>query len=351
VLRLLRRFSPDLVFSALFAAVLASFRNRAALQVEILALRHQLGVLHRSVKRPKLTAPDRLFWAWLSELWRDWRTALVIVQPETVIAWHRKSFRLFWTWRVRSGNPGRPAVTREVRDLIRRMSRENPLWGAPRIHGELLKLGIDIGETSVSKYMVRHRNPPQQTWRTFLSNHVKSLVSVDFFIVPTIRFQILYVFLVLAHDRRRILHFGVTAHPTAEWTAQQLRNAFPWDTAPRYLLRDRDRIFGNDFVKQVRDIGIQEVLSAPRCPWQRAYVERVIGSIRRECLDHMIVFNEASLYQHVKVFISYYHQTRTHLSLAKDTPETRPVQPTELGPVVAIAEVGGLHHRYERRAA
>ncbi len=340
-----------MVFSALFAAVLASFRNRAALQVEILALRHQLGVLHRSVKRPKLTAPDRLFWAWLSELWSDWRTALVIVQPETVIAWHRKSFRLFWTWKVRSGNPGRPAVTREVRDLIRRMSRENPIWGAPRIHGELLKLGIDIGETSVSKYMVRRRSPPSQTWRTFLANHLKSLVSVDFFTVPTIRFQILYVFLVLAHDRRRILHFGVTAHPTAEWTAQQLRNAFPWDTAPRYLLRDRDGIFGDDFVKQVRDMGIEEVLSAPRSPWQRAYIERVIGSIRRECLDHMIVFNEASLSRHVKAFVSYYHHTRTHLSLAKDTPETRAVQPTELGGVVAIAEVGGLHHRYERRAA
>jgi putative transposase len=351
MLRSLRRFSPALVFSALFVAVLASFRNRAALQVEILALRHQLGVLHRSVKRPKLTAPDRLFWAWLSELWSDWRTALVIVQPATVIAWHRQSFRLFWTWKVRSGNPGRPAVTREVRDLIRRMSRENPLWGAPRIHGELVKLGIDIGETSVSKYMVRRRNPPSQTWRTFLANHVKSLVSVDFFTVPTIRFQILYVFLVLAHDRRRILHFGVTAHPTAEWTAQQLRNAFPWDAAPRYLLRDRDGIFGNDFVKQVTDMGIEEVLSAPRSPWQRAYIERVIGSIRRECLDHMIVFNEASLYRHVKAFVSYYHYTRTHLSLAKDTPETRPVQPSELGRVVAIAEVSGLHHRYERREA
>jgi transposase InsO family protein len=335
----------------LFAAVLASFRNRAALQVELLALRYQLGVLHRSVKRPTLTAADRLFWAWLSELWSDWRTALVIVQPETVIAWHRKRFQLFWTWKVRSGHPGRPAVTKEVRDLIRRMSRENPIWGAPRIHGELLKLGIDIGETSVSKYMVHRRKPPSQTWRTFLVNHLQSLVSVDFFTVPTIRFQILYVFLVLAHDRRRILHFGVTAHPTAEWTAQQLRNAFPWDTAARYLLRDRDRIFGDDFVKQVRDMGIQEVLSAPRCPWQRAYVERIIGSIRRECLDHMIVFNEASLYQHVKAFVSYYHHTRTHLSLAKDTPETRAVQPSELGRVVAIAEVSGLHHRYERRAA
>ncbi len=284
-------------------------------------------------------------------MWADWRCALIVVKPETVIAWHRKGFRLFWTWKVRHGQPGRPSVLNDVRDLIRLMSRANPTWGAPRIHGELLKLGIDIGETSVSKYMVRHRKPPSQTWRTFLENHVKNLVSVDFFTVPTLRFQVLYVFLVLAHDRRRILHFGVTAHPTAEWTAQQLRDAFPWDTAPSYLLRDRDRIFGDDFSKQVQDMGIQEVLSAPRSPWQRAYIERVIGTIRRECLDHVIVFNEASLYWHVKSFVTYYHESRTHLSLGKDSPESRAVQSPELGRVVAIPQVGGLHHRYERRAA
>ncbi len=165
--------------------------------------------------------------------------------------------------------------------------------GAPHIHSELLKLGIHVGETSVSKYMVRRRKPPSQTWRTFLDNHLKTMVSVDFFTVPTIRFQILYVFLVLAHDRRRIVHFGVTAHPTAEWTAQQLRESFPWETAPRYLLRDRDRIFGQDFVEQVKAMGIKQVLSAPRSPWQRAYVERVIGTIRRECLDHMISLQRA----------------------------------------------------------
>jgi len=234
---------------------------------------------------------------------------------------------------------------------IRLMSRANPTWGAPRIHGELLKLGMNIGETSVSKYLVRHRKPPSQTWRTFLENHVKNLVSVDFFTVPTLRFQVLYVFLVLAHDRRRILHFGVTAHPTAEWTAPQLRDAFPWDTAPRYLLRDRDRIFGDAFSKQVQDLAIQEVLSAPRSPWQRAYVERVIGTIRRECLDHVIVFNEASLYRHMKSFVTYYHESRTHLSLGKDSPQSRAVQPPELGRIVVIPQVGGLHHRYERRAA
>ncbi|MBM3747398.1 MAG: transposase family protein [Acidobacteria bacterium] len=352
-LRVLRK-SSCLAFSVLHvlaAAASAAFKTRAALHQENLALRHQLGVLHRSVKRPKLTAADRFLWAWLSRLWADWRAALVIVKPETVIAWHRQGFRLFWTWKVRHGQAGRPAISREVRDLIRTMSRENPLWGAPRIHGELLKLGIDIGETSVGKYMLRHRKPPSQTWRTFLENHVKSLVSVDFFTVPTLRFQILYVFLVLAHERRRILHFGVTAHPTAEWTAQQLREAFPWETAPRYLLRDRDRIFGDDFTKPVKDMGIKEVLSAPRSPWQRAYIERLIGTLRRECLDHVIVFNEASLYRHVKPFMAYYHQSRTHLLLAKDTPEPRPVQRPEIGRVIAIPQVGGLHHRYERRAA
>jgi putative transposase len=231
------------------------------------------------------------------------------------------------------------------------MSRENPLWGAPRIHGELLKLGIDIGQTSVGKYMIRGRKPPSQTWRTFLENHVKTMVSVDFFTVPTIRFQILYVFLVLAHDRRRIVHFNVTAHPTVEWTTQQLRETFPFDQIPRYLLRDRDRIFGAEFSKDLKAMGIKEVLSAPRTPWQRAYVERVIGTIRRECLDHVIVFNEAALYPHVKSFVAYYHESRTHLSLHKDAPEPRSVHPPELGTAVAIPQAGGLHHRYERRAA
>jgi putative transposase len=340
------------VLCLFLSTMFSVFRSQATLQVEILALRHQIGVLRRSAKkRPKLTVADRVFWAWLSGAWADWRSALVIVKPETVIAWHRKGFRLFWTWKVRHGQPGRPAVSQEVRDLIRTMSRANPLWGAPRIHGELLKLGIDIGETSVSKYMVRRRKSPSQTWRTFLDNHLQQLVSVDFFSVPTIRFQVPYVFLVLAHERRRILHFNVTAHPTAEWTAQQLRNAFPWDSAPRYLLRDRDRIFGDDFTRQVHEMGMEQVLCAPRSPWHRAYIERVIGTIRRECLDHVIIFSEAALYRQVKSFAAYYHGSRTHLSLAKDSPEPRAVQPPELGRIVAIPQVGGLRHRYERRAA
>src|ERR1700716_1379248 len=305
------------MLTTLVVALSSVFKTRAALQLENLALRHQLGVLHRSVKKPKLTPLDRLLWAWLCGVWADWRCALIVVRPETVIAWHRKGFRLFWTWKVRHGKHGRPSVPKDVRDLIRLMSRANPTWGAPRIHGELLKLGMNIGETSVSKYLLRHRKPPSQTWRTFLENHVKNLVSVDLFTVPTVRFQVLYVLLVLAHDRRRILHFGVTAHPTAEWTVQQLREAFPFENVPRYLLRDRDGIFGGEFRKDVKAMGIKEALSAPRSPWQRAYVERVIGTIRRECLDHVIVFNETSLRRTLALYLGYYHQSRTHLALSK----------------------------------
>jgi putative transposase len=330
--------------------VLSSFfKTSVELRLENLALRHQLGVLRRSApKRLPLRPADRILWVWLRGVWADWKSALLIVKPETDIAWHRKGFRLYWIWKVRRGKPGRPALPQQIRDLIRIMSRNNPLWGAPRIHGELLKLGIEITEPTIAKYMLRHRQPPSQTWRTFLENHVKSMVSVDFFTVPTIRFQVLYVFLVLAHDRRRMVHFGVTAHPTAEWTVQQLRNAFPWESAPRYLLRDRDRIFGEEFVSQVKAMGIKQVLSAPRSPWQRAYVERLIGSIRRECLDHVVVFSESSLRRTLTAYGGYYHHWRTHLSLGKDAPPSRRAQLVTEGQVVEMAEVGGLHHRYER---
>jgi len=333
-------------------ALTSMFKSSTQLRLENLALRQQLIVLRRSApKRLKLKPRDRIFWVWLRFAWTDWKSALMIVKAETVVAWHRKGFRLFWTWKIHRGKPGRPKVPQEVRDLIRMMSRNNPRWGAPRIHGELLKLGIEITEPAVAKYMVRHEKPPSQSWRTFLDNHVKSVVSVDFFVVPTIRFKILYVFLVLAHDRRRILHFGVTAHPTAEWTAQQLRDAFPWNSAPRYLLRDRDRIFGHEFVEQVKVMGIKQVLSAPRSPWQRAYVERLVGSIRRECLDHFIVFDERSLRRTLTAYCAYYHDWRTHLSLGKDAPQSRRIQPPAAGEVVELPEVGGLHHHYERRAA
>jgi transposase InsO family protein len=231
------------------------------------------------------------------------------------------------------------------------MSSSNVLWGAPRLHGELLKLGIEVSQATVTKYMVRHRKPPSQTWRTFLENHVKNLVSVDFFVVPTVSFRMLFVFLVLAHERRRVLHFNVTEHPTAEWTVAQLVQAFPWDTAPRYLLRDRDRIFGDAFRMQAASMQIIEVLAAPRSPWQSPYVERLIGSIRRECLDHVVVLGEQSLRRMLQSYIEYYHDSRCHLALNKDSPEAREIQPPDKGKIVEIPRVGGLHHRYERRAA
>jgi putative transposase len=292
-----------------------------------------------------------MLWVWFSRSWPAWRSALVVVKPETVIAWHRKGFRLFWTWKSMRHDAGRPKTSKEVRDLIRKMSKENPLWEAPRIHGELLKLGVEISQATVAKYMVRQTKPPSQTWRTFLENHCKELVSIDFFTVPTLTFRILYVFLVLSHDRRKVLHFNVTAHPTAEWVSQQLVQAFPYDTTPRYLIRDRDGIFGAQVRLLLKDMEINEVLTAPRSPWQSPYIERLIGSIRRECLDHVIVVGEESLRRILQSYLGYYHKTRTHLSLRKDAPEPRTTQNAEFGKVVALPEVGGLHHRYERRAA
>jgi transposase InsO family protein len=231
------------------------------------------------------------------------------------------------------------------------MSRSNPLWGAPRIHGELLKLGITVSQTTVSKYMARHYKPPSQTWRTFLRNHAKDIVSIDFFTVPTVTFQVLFVFLVMSNDRRRIVHFNVTESPTASWTGQQIINAFPWDTAPKYLLRDRDGKFGKAFNHRVESMGIKQVLIAARSPWQNPYVERLIGSIRRECLDHVIVFNEKHLRLVLKQYFCYYHECRTHLGLEKDCPNIRQVQLPESGPIDSEPMVGGLHHRYFRQAA
>ena len=224
------------------------------------------------------------------------------MKPETVISWQRKGFRLYWRWKSRNGDPGRPTIDLQVRKLIRRMSQTNPLWGAPRIHGELLKLGIELSQATVAKYMSRQRKPPSQTWRAFLSNHVKQLVSTDFLVVPTVSFRVLDVFVVLTHHRRRLLHFNVTANPTSEWTAQQIVEALPWDRVPRYLLRDRDSIYGESFRERVRGMGMREVLTTPRSPWQNPYVERLVGSIRRECLDHVIVLNESSLRRILKSY-------------------------------------------------
>jgi putative transposase len=338
------------VIVSLLSTLRASLRDRAALQLEILALRHQVQVLERTrPRRVRLNRSDRLLWVWLSRVWRGWRSAVVIVKPETVLAWHRQSFRLLWAWKSRH-RPGRPAVSLDVRALIRTMSEANLLWGAPRIHGELLKLGIDVSQATVAKYMARRRRPPSQTWRTFLANHIDQIVAADFFVVPTITYRLLFVLVILAHHRRRIVHVAVTTHPTARWTAQQLREAFPEDTAPRYFVHDRDPVFAA-LAATANGMGIQEICTAPRSPWQNAYAERVIGSIRRECLDHVIVMNETGLSRVLTQYLAYYHQSRTHLSLAKDSPQPRPIAPPMHGPVVAIPQVGGLHHRYDRRAA
>src|SRR3989475_1611524 len=334
------------IILSLFSSARQAFQTRAALQAEILALRHQLLVLQRSSggHRLRLSRADRFLWVWLARFWSGWRSALVIVKPETVIAWHRKGFRLYWKWKSRHP-PGRPSVSLEVIDLIHRMSLANPRWGAPRIHGELLKLGFELSQATVAKYLVRHRKPPSQTWRTFLKNHMQDLVSADFFVVPTITFRLLFVFVILSHDRRCPIHFAVTANPTAEWTARQLLEAFPWDSAPRYLLRDRDGIYGEKVHEATEWLGLREVLTAPKSPWKNPYVERLIGSIRHECLDHVITFDETGLHRVLKSYFEYYERTRTHLSLEKDAPVPRTVQPPELGKVVEFPEVGGLHHR------
>jgi putative transposase len=339
------------VFVALLALLASTCQTRDALQAEIAALRHQIAVLQRSApRRLRLKQSDRLLWILLSRFWRGWRHFVYIVKPATVVRWHRRAFARYWTWKSRH-RPGRPAVAAAIRDLIQRMSRANLLWGAPRIHGELLKLGIDVAPSTVGKYLRRNRRPPSQTWRPFLKNHMKQMASMDFFTVPTALFRVLFVFVVLSHDRRRVVHFNVTEHPTAEWTAQQIREAFPWDEAPQYLIRDRDAIFGKEVIAVTKGMGTKEVVTAAQSPWQNPYVERLIGSIRRECLDHVIVWNERSLRRILRSYFRYYGRSRTHLALAKDAPEPRAIDKPENGLIVEIPEVGGLHHRYERRAA
>ena len=337
---------------ALVAAARAVLQQREALVLENLALRQQLAVLHRATPHPRLLAVDRAFWAALSCRWSGWREALAIVKPETVVRWHRQGFRLFWRWKSRR-RTGRPDVNAATRRLITEMTRANPLWGAPRIHGELLKVGVRVAQSTVARYLpVRPRRPPPQTWRAFLTNHLNQAAAMDFFVIPTATFRLLYGFVVLGHGRRRILHVAVTAHPTAEWTRQQLREAFPFDSAPRFLHRDRDSIFSDVVRGTIMALGANEVVSAPRSPWQNPYCERVIGTLRRELLDKVIVVGEAHAKRLLREYAAYYNASRTHLALAKDAPDERTVEGPERGRrVVALPVLGGLHHRYERRAA
>ena len=320
------------------------------LLLENLALRQQLAILKRTSPRPRLYASERLFWVVLRRVWADWERTLALVQPATVVAWHRAGFRLFWRWRSSAG--GRPVVDDEVPALIRRLSRDSPLWGAPRIHGELLKLGFRVSESTVQKYMRRRRAPgSKQTWRTFLRNHAAAILAVDFVVIPTASFQLLYGFVVLEHGSRRIRHVDVTAHPTAEWAANALLEALPWECAFKYLLRDRDGVYGARFRERAKAMLLEEVLTAPRSPWQNAFVERCIGSIRRDLLDHVIVLGESHARRLLKAYARYYNDDRTHLGLFKDTPNEREVEAPSAGAVEARPVLGGLHHRYFRRAA
>ena len=282
---------------------------------------------------------------WLYRLYPALLDAFLIVQPETVIRWHRRGFRAYWRWRSRHVG-GRPRIDSEIRALIRRMNRENPLWGAPRIHGELLMLGIDVAESTVSRYMVRRRRPPSQGWKTSLRNHAAGIASLDLFVVRTISFKLLYGLVILRHARRQLVTIAVTANPTAQWIAGQVTDAFPWDEAPRYLLRDRDGTFGSAYTRRVHAMGIRDHPVAARSPWQNGHVERLIGSIRRESLDHLAVFGEAHLRRILKTYAAYYNAVRTHLSLQKDAPEFR--RRHKRGRIAAIPILGGLHHQYVR---
>ena len=335
--------------TALFSWFGCQFRSRLALEFEVIVLRHQLAVLRRKRPgRPRFCTIDRLLWVWLYRVWPRCLDLMVLVKPATVVKWHRQGFRLYWRWRSRSG---RKSVDRDTRNLIREMCIANPLWGAPRIHGELLKLGLEISQATVGKYMVRRLRAPSPTWRSFLRNEAIGIAAIDMFMVPSATFRLLFIMLILAHDRRSIVRFDITQHPTAGWLSRQVTEAFPWDTAPRFLLRDRNASYGSVFSRRVEAMGITEVVTAARSPWQNPYVERVIGSIRRECLDHLIILNERHLRRVLSSYVHYYHRTRTHLSLDKDSPRPRPIQPPPSGRIIALPQVGGLHHRYQRLAA
>jgi transposase InsO family protein len=299
----------------------------------------------KAPKRFAFGAIDRLVFAGLYRLAPGVLGALKILKPETVIRWHRMGSRSHWRWKSRPRG-GRPKTPADTRQLIREMSVANPLWGAPRIHGELLKLGIDVGQTTVAKYMAKGRRPPSQGWRTFLRNHAGAITSMDLFVVPTISFRLLYGLLILEHSRWKLLWLAVTSHPDAEWIARQLTEACGWKQAPRYLVRDRDGAYGNAFIRRVRAMGIRDRPIAAQSPWQNGYAERLIGSIRRDCLDHVVAFGEQRLRHLLGSYQRYYNEVRTHLSLRKDAPIPRDVW--SVGHVFLLPILGGLHHQYVR---
>jgi putative transposase len=335
---------------ALLRYLLSWLRPKHELALENLALRHQISVLHRQGHKPRLQGEDRLVWVVLNRCWPNWRAALILFRPETVIGWQRAGLRLFWRWKSRP-RAGRPRKHAALIQLIRRMWSVNPTWGSPRIRDELAKLGLEASTATIRKYRPKCGRRPSQSWRTFLRNHAGVIAAMDFFVVPTVSFRLLYVLVVMTHERRKVIDFNITEAPTAEWTAQQVVNAFPYDTAPKYLLRDRDSIYGSVFVQRVEGMGIKQKLISPRSPWQNPYVERLVGSIRRECLDRVIVFNERQLRHVLESYFRYYHEVRPHRGLSHDSPIPRPVESSERGDVIEMPLLGGLHHHYLREAA
>ena len=334
------------LFCFLLAILASPFKSKSRLEAENAALRHQLMVLRRKMRgRVRLTNNDRWFFIQLYRWFPSILQVVTIVQPETLVRWHRAGFRCYWRWKSRLRG-GRPQIEAELHALIRRMSIENPLWGAPRIHGELLKLGFEVAQSSVAKYMIKRHGPPSQGWRTFLRNHAPDIAAMDLFVVPTIGFNLLYGFVIVRLDRRDLVWTNVTTNPTAEWIARQLTEAFPWNDAPRYLIRDRDCIYGAVVTRRLGAMGIRDKPIAPASPWQNGFAERLIGSIRRECLDHLIVLGEGHLRRILQVYARYYNDIRTHRSLDKDAPISRPVQ--RVGAIKSLALLGGLHHHYVR---
>ena len=336
----------------LFGAILRLFRTRRSLLVENLALRQQLAALKRKRPRPRLTVFDKLFWVVARRFWSGWKEALVVVTPETVIRWHRTGFRVYWELISKVRRPiGRRQTPKQVRELIFRMVAENPTWGAPRIHGELLMLGFNLSERTVSRWIKRApRDPePAKRWLTFLRNHREAIAAMDFLTVPTLRLNLLYCFFVIGHDRRRILHFNVTAHPTSWWVVQQLREAFPFESSPRFLIFDRDAKYGVEVPSAVRSLKIHPVRTSFQSPWQNGIAERWVESSRRDLLDHIIAVNERHLKRLLSEYVDYYHEDRTHLGLGKGTPNGRTPSAAS-GRVLSQDRLGGLHHRYDRAA-
>ena len=333
----------------LHALLRAAVCARAELAAENVLLRHQLAVLTRPTRRrPRLRARDKLVWLLARLVRSDWRRHLVLVRPETVVRWHRQGWRLFWRWRSR-GPLGRPRVSAEVRDLIARMARENPGSGAERIRGELLKLGIAVSKASVQRYRRRGpARPPSQTWRAFLRNHRPSIWAADLLTVQTLTFRTLYVLVFVSHARRQLVHLNVTASPTAAWVWRQLIAATPWSHAPRFLVRDRDAAYGSDFVPRARRLGIETLLTPVRAPKANAIAERLVGTLRRECLDHLVIVNEAHLRAALTEFAGYYNRERPHRALGLETP-TPAARPT-VGSISSRPVLGGLHHSYQRAA-